>query len=417
MSNSLAIAAVTSTVRYVLDRALAGGAGPVGGANVTTVRPDRISGVADGDTPTAGINVFCFHVTPNHAWNLHDLPTRHEDGALARRPMTALDLHYVLTGYGVDATLDAERLLARAVLALAATPVLTREVVTEALELYAADEGMAFLADADLAEQIEQVKLSPAPLTVEEISKLWTVFGTPYRLSVGYDASVVLLEAEQVPRSALPVLARTVSVTAAGSPRIATLTGTDAVGGARTGQTLEILGSGLLGPTTQVRAGRTFLDVREGSTPQRLAVTLSTDVPAGVRALQVLHRTVPPPGEPTRVAAVSNAVAVLVRPTVTVSGPDASRPEVSVTVAPPVQAGQRTTIWLRRLSGGDSDAPSERVFEIPAAGAAEPTRDTFLLDADAVGTGRWLVRVTVDGAESLPELDGETYGKPAVTLP
>ena len=44
MSNALAIAAVTSTVRFVLDLALqAPQPGQVGGAKVTTLRPDRLA--------------------------------------------------------------------------------------------------------------------------------------------------------------------------------------------------------------------------------------------------------------------------------------------------------------------------------------------------------------------------------------
>jgi hypothetical protein len=415
VSNSIAIAAVTTAVRYVLERALTGGPGPVGGANVTTVRPDRVTAIAEGDNPAAGINVFCYHVSPNHAWNLSDLPTRHSDGALARRPVAALDLHYVLTGYGVDGTLDAERLLARAVLALAATPVLTRDVVTAALDLYSADDGMAFLAESDLGDQIEQVKLSPAPLSLEEVSKLWGVFSTPYRLSVTYDASVVLLEASQTPRTALPVLARTVTVSAAGSPRIAEVTGLDAGGGVTTGGTLEILGTGLRGVRTQVRAGRTALELDDEATPQRLTVVVPATVAAGVRSLQVVHRTMPPEG-PERVAAVSNAVPLLVRPTVTVAPPSDDVDDVTVTVAPPVLPEQRVTITLRRLSGGDPDEPGHRMVDLPPAGHGEPARETFLLPRGSVGPGRWLVRVSVDGVESMPELDGETYGSPSVTL-
>ena len=40
--------------------------------------------------------------TPNHAWNLTDLPTRRGDGSLTRRPVAAIDLHYLITAYGDD---------------------------------------------------------------------------------------------------------------------------------------------------------------------------------------------------------------------------------------------------------------------------------------------------------------------------
>ena len=51
MSNALAIATVTETLRYRIHRALPGSG--VGGAHVTTVRPDNTAGL-----PDAGVNSF-----------------------------------------------------------------------------------------------------------------------------------------------------------------------------------------------------------------------------------------------------------------------------------------------------------------------------------------------------------------------
>ncbi|MPV37310.1 DUF4255 domain-containing protein [Georgenia subflava] len=417
MSNSLAIAAVTSTLRYVIDRSLSGGAAPVGGARVTTLRPDRIADLTAGDTPTPGLNLFCFQLTPNHAWNLSDLPTRHTDGSLARRPVAALDLHYLLTGYGAEPTLDAQRLLARAVLALAVTPVLTRAVVTEALDLYAADDGMDFLAAADLADQLDLVKLSPDPLSLEEVSKLWGVVGSHYELSAAYVASVVLLEADVVPTTALPVRSRHVVVSAAGPPRIAEVATVPAGGAVVTGTELVVSGTGLLGPATEVRVGAAVLDPADGATAQRIGVTVTADVPCGVHSLRVRHRAAPDgAGGPQRVLATSGAVPLMVRPTVTVSPPEPGA-ELAVGLVPAVQAGQRAVVTLRRLSGGDPQDPSYRSVDFPPAPPGSPPRDTLLVDPADVGPGRWLVRVAVDGVESLPELDGDTYGSPSVELP
>ena len=40
------------------------------------------------------------------------------------------------------------------------------------------------LSGNDLASQIERVRLTPLPQSVEELSKLWTAIGSGYRLSV-----------------------------------------------------------------------------------------------------------------------------------------------------------------------------------------------------------------------------------------
>ncbi len=207
MSNVLAVAAVTSTIRYLLERALSDSQpGPIGGARVTTSRPDAVSLSDNGGADVSkGINVYLYNVTPNHAWNLTDLPTRRADGSLAERPTTAIDLHYLISFYGDDGELDQHRLLGRTVLALATNPVLTRDLVADAMAEYGDDTATSFLTDADLGDQVELVKLAPSPLSLEELSKLWGVLGTPYLLSLTYSATVVLLEADVVATSAPPV--------------------------------------------------------------------------------------------------------------------------------------------------------------------------------------------------------------------
>lgn len=106
-----------------------------------------------------------------------------------------LDLNYLLTFYGDDDTLEPQRLLGCAVSALNARPVLTRELIQEAVAL-AGD----YLNGSDLAEHIESVKITPLYLNLDEISKLWTVFfQTAHTLSIFYQGSVVLIDADLVP--------------------------------------------------------------------------------------------------------------------------------------------------------------------------------------------------------------------------
>ena len=47
---------------------------------------------------------------------------------------------------------------------------------------------------SNLHEQIERVRITPQPLSLEEISKLWAAFQTNYRLSAAYQAAVILIE-------------------------------------------------------------------------------------------------------------------------------------------------------------------------------------------------------------------------------
>ena len=155
MSNHLAIATVTATLR---DLVFAAVSADVPGANVTMVKPD---GVGSG-VPATGVNIFLYQVTPSAAARNEDLPTRSENGTLVRRPRVGLDLHYLLTFYGAEAQLIPQRLLGSAARVLHARPVLTRAQVNSSVA------ARAFLAGSNLAADIELVKLTQLPLTLED---------------------------------------------------------------------------------------------------------------------------------------------------------------------------------------------------------------------------------------------------------
>jgi uncharacterized protein DUF4255 len=416
MSNGLAIAAVTSTLRYILDRALqAPHPGPVGGASVTTLPVQQLANTdLAGST---GINLFCYQVTPNHAWNLTDLPTRRSDGSLVQRPVAALDLQYLITCHGQDASLEPQRLVGRVVSALSVNPVFTHDVVDAALSLYASDTETSFLAESDLADEIELVKLSPFTLSLEELSKLWAVFGTPYLLSLTYLATVVLIEAEVSPRISLPVRQRTVTITAAGAPRLESVD-TDPPGEpVLPGTTLVLRGSGLLGTTTQVRIGPATLEPAAGPGGAELRIVLTDAVPAGMQAVQVAQSSPAGPDgiPPAQATATSNTLPLLLRPVVTVAGitPDT----VALSVKPPLAAGQRAAVLLSRLAGGEPGDPGDLTISLPPVATAVAPQSSVELHREVIPDGEWLVRLRVDGVDSLAELVGETFGAPALTLP
>ena len=416
MSNTLAIAAVTSTMRHVLHEALGEPEpDPVGGADVTTFRPAQL---ADTDTignDGSGLNVYLFQVTPNHAWNLNDLPTRHGDGSFARRPLAALDLHYLVTAYGDEEALEPQRLLARGALALATTPVFTRDTIAAAIAKYGVD-ATGFLADSDLGEQTELVKVSPTPLSLEEVSKLWGVLGTSYLLSLAYTATVVLIEATVTPRRALPVQEPVVAVHPFTRARVEALE-VEGGGSPVTGATLVVTGGGLLAAGTFVTISGVRVTPDATSTTTRLTCTVPDTVPAGVHAVQVVRVQPADPvaGTPERVLVRSNSVPWLVLPTVGAVTKTASL--VRVPVVPPLREGQRAGVTFARLSGGQPDDPPVVAATFPPVAAADAPLVRLDVPRAQLTAGTWLVRVEVDGVESEPTMSGDTYDGPAVTLP
>jgi hypothetical protein len=133
----------------------------------------------------------------------NDVPTRTADGKLVVRPTVALDLHYLLAFYGNDSELESQRMLGAVVRDLHSKPVLTRQMITDAVS------SQPFLTSSNLADAVEQVKFTPLPISLEEMSKLWSIFfQTPYALSVAYQGTAVLIQSEEGAASPLPVLMR-----------------------------------------------------------------------------------------------------------------------------------------------------------------------------------------------------------------
>jgi hypothetical protein len=80
------------------------------------------------------------------------------------------------------------------------------------------------LRDSGLADQVEQLRVTPEYLSTEEMSKFWTSTLTQYRPSAAYQVSVVLIIAQQPKPSPLPVLVRSVTATPSLTPTVPTLT-------------------------------------------------------------------------------------------------------------------------------------------------------------------------------------------------
>ena len=99
MSNSLAIAATTLTLRALLEKEIPLRDAGLPGLKVTTLPPDLArKNAADVG---AQLNVFLYQTIANAAWRNQAAPTQTRPGEVGRPPL-ALNLHYLLTAYGDD---------------------------------------------------------------------------------------------------------------------------------------------------------------------------------------------------------------------------------------------------------------------------------------------------------------------------
>lgn len=64
------------------------------------------------------------------------------------------------------------------------------------------------MVEYDLYDQVERVRITSQPLSMDELSKLWTTFQTQYRISAAYEVAVVLIESTRPTKVPVPVLAR-----------------------------------------------------------------------------------------------------------------------------------------------------------------------------------------------------------------
>src|SRR5207247_605484 len=181
--------------------------------------------------------------------------------------------------------LEPQRLLGAAVRTLHARPVLTRAVIRATIDRLVASDPQHFLKNADLADQVELVKFTPLQLTLEELSKVWSIFfQTNYALSVAYQGSVVLIESDAKPSPSLPVARRTIRVAPLRQPIIETVT-PPLVG---PGATIVIRGQNLSHPTARVLFGAVAITPAAAS-EDTMEVALPAGLRAGVNTVRIRH--------------------------------------------------------------------------------------------------------------------------------
>lgn len=189
MSNALAIATVTATLRQLLQT---GVSADVPGVTVKTIRPTP----TDNAQTLPEVNIFLYQVLPNLGYRNCDLPTRDASGNLLSRPFIGLDLYYLISCVGDEAQIIPQRLLGSIVRTMITTPILSRQMIIDTIN----NPAFSYLELSDLAEQIESIKFVPLSYSLDELSKAWSIFyQIPYVLSVGYLATVVLIDADQTP--------------------------------------------------------------------------------------------------------------------------------------------------------------------------------------------------------------------------
>lgn len=415
MSNALALAGVTAVIKDLLDTGIiehqitdAMGQG----VTVTAVAPDLVP--LTGSDALPRLNLFLHQVTPNQGWRNVNLPSRDERGRRASNPPLALDLHYLLTAYGMS-DLQAEILLGYGMQLLHETPVIPRSSIRTALDPAPVAGSILpsmyhLLRFSDLADQVELIKITLASTNAEEMSRLWAALQAHYRPTAMYHVSVVLIESQLPARSALPVLSRGpvdpvtgrergVVVSPDLLPPFPTIESVIPAGrqpAAAPGATVDISGHHLDGTNRALRLTNERLAISTDvmATSDGGYTSMRVVLPAGAAALPTGVYTAAanllPPSE--TVNRLSNALPLVLAPEITTALPmtlaRAADNSISVTLAvsPQVRQGQRISLLLGAR-------------ETPADPPTAPT-STFTFVVPNAQPGSHYVRVRVDGVES-----------------
>ncbi len=424
MSSPLAIGAVSAVLRNLLDNGIVEQVALGTTINVTATAPDLIRLDAPEDPPQ--LNIFLYQVAVNAGLRNNSLPSRSPTGERLTNPPLALDLYYLITAYG-KADFQAEILLGYAMHLLHQRPMLDRPAIRRALNPSPLDVSMLpptfqALAASDLADQVETIRITPAMLALEELSKLWAAIQTHYRPSAAYQVSVVLIEAQRPARNPLPVLSRGPvdtttqrdrgvivnpdmlppgpTLSAAAPPAKQTV--------ARLGEPVTVSGVRLIGT-----GATALLTHRLATTPIELPVTpnvagteftltlpnAATDQSRFMPGLWQLSVRITPPGDP--VSRETNGIALPIAPDPVVAADAAlglpaatavrggAPPQVTVTLhsRPQVQPGQRVSLALDSIT-----AEAE-----PRVAASDPL--VFVFPNTVPPGNRWL-RLRVDGVDN-----------------
>jgi hypothetical protein len=391
MSDHRAIAAVTATLKAIIQEAASAA---VGQCDVRLGPPT--AALADGTTPT--VNLYLFRTTPNAAIRNAHLPTRRADGSGRARAQAAIDLHYILSFYGDASKFEPERLLGAVTLALEERPVMTRAIVESALK------DVPVLELADLADAPTPVRISPATVSLEEFTKIWSIFfQVPYRISAAYVCTHVVVESDDRFSAALPV-ARANVLAGPISGFALSWAGPDAGGPGPVvaGGKLHLAGKGL------ARAGTT-LTIDGAETPFEILSDAAIQVAVGTAlkiGVHVAQAVAPTPVSAPHLRRRSNTIPFALHPSIVLPAGavthDNAEPRtgtIKIDFSPPVEADQDVTLTLDpRTAGGtgvvlDPDPPGA----FPASQLVFPFTD---LPKD-----RYLVRGHVDGFATLPVLE------------
>ena len=239
------------------------------------------------------------------------------------------------------------------------------------------------------------IKLTPQNLSVEELTKIWSVFfQTSYRISTAYQVTVILLESKLTPKPSLPVSKRQLRVFPIKQPTI----------NAISPQMLEydpaaqvtITGKNLMGDKVVVQFDdqqQTITDKSKLSETQ-ITAPVPAGLSAGVKQVRVLELFLFDSADQGHPGYVSNVASFVLYPKITSLTKQVQQGgTLTVQFQPGAAKGQTINVLV-----GDYVL----LATLPVDPASYPLSAVSVTVPVSVAAGSYPVRLRVDGADSQP---------------
>lgn len=272
MSDSSAIGMVGESLVNLLE----GEMQSTPSVDVTVLAPDEN---AQGNRR---INLFLFKVDENTFLKNKEWEVSRTNSGQITAPPLSLNLHYLMTAYAQNDQQTGNTSV--------------HEVLGEAMRVM---NEFPIIPDAYLVSGLngarEQVKIMLKATDIDEISKVWTTFSEPYRLTVPYEISVVQLDQSPTTIRELPTRVTTLGIPTVTSGFVAPLINVMTPQVGPVGATVTFNGENLDGLAAYVTIGGRRIADQQNITGSSFDVTIPGDLEQGFHQVRVdishLYRT------------------------------------------------------------------------------------------------------------------------------
>jgi hypothetical protein len=217
MSNFLAIGGVSATFQSLLRDRMELPQGVTRAELQVTV---GVPAVEDPNNPEpTRVNLFLYRVTENGSLKNQLIPGQSHPSDYGHPPLS-LVLHYLITAYGAtDDNGISNETRSQFLLGSAMRVFHDHPIITDTLATIQPPAGTTILHQS-LRGEFERIKLCLDPISLEDLSKVWTALTRPFRLSAAYTVSVVQIESRRLQTLAAPVRTRRIHTVITRRPEI-----------------------------------------------------------------------------------------------------------------------------------------------------------------------------------------------------